>query len=255
MGTGAYDIPAYEAEIITVFTNKVPQGAYRGAGRPEAAYLIERCMNVVARTMKLDPVRIRQLNYIRKEQFPFKTKSGRMYDSGDYDTNMRKALQVSNYQSLLDGAEGDSREGAVGRHRDRDMVGDGGDRPWQRPIRSHGGERRGRHHTHLRWDPSGPGPRNPVLADRRGRARGRYGQGEDELRRHSDAPWSSMTAGSRSGPVTGSAVYTVAGKVRAKMAKIAAHMLKLPEGTSLVFADGRDLPGGQSWGRHRVRRR
>ncbi|MGA2200285.1 MAG: xanthine dehydrogenase family protein molybdopterin-binding subunit, partial [Nitrososphaerales archaeon] len=73
MGTGVYDIPAYEAEVYSVFTNKVPHGAYRGAGRPEAAFLLERTMNVLAAQLKLDPVKVRRINYIKKEKFPFKT--------------------------------------------------------------------------------------------------------------------------------------------------------------------------------------
>ena len=101
MGTGVYDIPAYEADIYSVFTNKVPHGAYRGAGRPEAAYLIERTMNVLAAQLKLDPVKVRRVNYIRKEKFPFKTPGGYTYDSADYDANMTKALQVADYTKLL----------------------------------------------------------------------------------------------------------------------------------------------------------
>jgi len=60
-----------------VLTNKVPAGAYRGAGRPEATYLIERAISVAANKLKLDPVKVRQLNFISKEKFPFKTASGR----------------------------------------------------------------------------------------------------------------------------------------------------------------------------------
>jgi len=62
MGTGVYDIPAYEADVYSVFTNKVPHGAYRGAGRPEAAFLLERTMNVLAAQLKLDPVKVRRIN-------------------------------------------------------------------------------------------------------------------------------------------------------------------------------------------------
>ena len=71
MAPGVYDIPNYEASADVVLTNKVPMGAYRGAGRPEACYLIERAINIASAKLKLDPVKVRQLNYIEKERFPF----------------------------------------------------------------------------------------------------------------------------------------------------------------------------------------
>ena len=70
MVPGVYDIPNYEASADVVMTNKVPLGPYRGAGRPEASYLIERAINIASAKLKLDPVKVRQLNYIKKEQLP-----------------------------------------------------------------------------------------------------------------------------------------------------------------------------------------
>ena len=76
MGTGVYDIPAYEADIYSVFTNKVPHGAYRGAGRPEAAYLLERTMNVLAAQLKLDPVKVRQDQLHQQGEVPVQDAGG-----------------------------------------------------------------------------------------------------------------------------------------------------------------------------------
>jgi aerobic carbon-monoxide dehydrogenase large subunit len=98
--TGAYDIPAHEAVATTVFTNTTPTGAYRGAGRPEAAYLAERLMDAVARELEIDPVEIRQRNLLRPDEFPHRTPNGAAYDSGDYPQMLDKLVEVAGYQRL-----------------------------------------------------------------------------------------------------------------------------------------------------------
>ncbi|TLY01629.1 MAG: xanthine dehydrogenase family protein molybdopterin-binding subunit [Thaumarchaeota archaeon] len=102
MAPGVYDIPAFKAEAVTVFTNEPPIGAYRGAGRPEATYLIERTVDVIARRLKLDPVKVRLKNYVPKSKFPYKSAGGNTYDSGDYEGNLRRALELSRYDELRD---------------------------------------------------------------------------------------------------------------------------------------------------------
>jgi carbon-monoxide dehydrogenase large subunit len=97
---GAYDIPALHTSADLVFTNKVPTDAYRGAGRPEATYVTERAMDLLARELGKDPVEIRKLNFIKPEQFPYKSASGNVYDSGNYAEAMDKALALANYQNL-----------------------------------------------------------------------------------------------------------------------------------------------------------
>ncbi|MCS7171819.1 MAG: xanthine dehydrogenase family protein molybdopterin-binding subunit [Armatimonadetes bacterium] len=82
--TGAYAIPAAEVTVLGVATNKVPTGPYRGAGRPEAAYLVERMVDLVARELGLDPVELRLRNCIPPDAFPYRTPLGFTYDSGDY---------------------------------------------------------------------------------------------------------------------------------------------------------------------------
>ncbi len=95
---GAYDAQAIEFEQIAVFTNKVATDAYRGAGRPEAAYAIERLMDVIARELDLDPVEVRRKNFITDFSKP--TPAGLVYDSGDYPASLDKALEVINYDAL-----------------------------------------------------------------------------------------------------------------------------------------------------------
>ena len=96
---GVYDIPvAYDFSCTSVFTTMTPTDAYRGAGRPEATYAIERAMNTLATKIGLDPVELRRRNFIRKEQFPYTAFSGLIYDSGDHDAAATKALGLADYE-------------------------------------------------------------------------------------------------------------------------------------------------------------
>lgn len=102
MATGVYDIPALDYEIRAVYTNTTPVDAYRGAGRPEAAYLIERLMDAAARELGVSPVELRQVNFIRPEQFPYRTQSGCLYDVGEFDGHLRRALELSAHAGFED---------------------------------------------------------------------------------------------------------------------------------------------------------
>ncbi len=90
MSTGLYDIPALAVEVIGVYTNTVPVDAYRGAGRPEAAYLIERLMDVAAHDLGISPEEIRERNFVA--EMPYTTATGRYYDTGDFAGHMQQAL-------------------------------------------------------------------------------------------------------------------------------------------------------------------
>lgn len=90
--TGCYAIPAAEVEAIGVRTNKVPTGPYRGAGRPEAAYAVERTIDVAARELGVDPVELRRRNLVR--DFPYATPLGFTYDSGDFERCLDRALEL-----------------------------------------------------------------------------------------------------------------------------------------------------------------
>jgi carbon-monoxide dehydrogenase large subunit len=92
---GCYDVQAYSLECTGVFTHTVPTDAYRGAGRPEATYAIERAVDALARTLGKDPVDLRRLNFIR--EFPATIASGLTIDSGDYDASLDAALEQVGY--------------------------------------------------------------------------------------------------------------------------------------------------------------
>jgi carbon-monoxide dehydrogenase large subunit len=95
---GAYDIPGYSFECTGVFTHTTPTDAYRGAGRPEATYAIERAVDALARKVGKDPVEIRRLNFIR--EFPNTLASGLTIDSGDYDASLDAALAQIGYEDI-----------------------------------------------------------------------------------------------------------------------------------------------------------
>jgi aerobic carbon-monoxide dehydrogenase large subunit len=97
---GPYRIPSIGFELVGVFTNKTPVGAYRGAGRPEATFLVERIMDTVAHELGLDPAEVRRKNYIPPEAFPYKTPLGTPYDSGNYEPALDKLLQEADYAGL-----------------------------------------------------------------------------------------------------------------------------------------------------------
>ncbi|MDA8375018.1 MAG: molybdopterin-dependent oxidoreductase [Actinomycetota bacterium] len=98
---GVYDIPNYSFTCRSVFTNKTPTDAYRGAGRPEATYAIERAMDALARKVGVSAVEIRKRNFIPAEKFPYSSSAGLVFDSGDYRTNFDKALEMMGMEELL----------------------------------------------------------------------------------------------------------------------------------------------------------
>jgi carbon-monoxide dehydrogenase large subunit len=93
--TGAYDIPVAAAEVSGVYTNTPPTGAYRGAGRPEASYVIERLVEATATTLGMDAIALRRRNFIPPDAFPYRTPLGTTYDSGDYATALDRALALA----------------------------------------------------------------------------------------------------------------------------------------------------------------
>ncbi len=92
--TGCYLIPAAEVEVLGVATSKVPTGPYRGAGRPEAALVLERLVDIAARELAIDPVELRRRNLVPKERFPYATPLGFVYDSGDYEGALDAVLAL-----------------------------------------------------------------------------------------------------------------------------------------------------------------
>ncbi len=100
--TGPYRIPAARYELTSVFTNAMATAPYRGAGRPEAAYLLERTMDAIARACDLDPVEVRRRNLLRPEEFPYRAPSGLVYDSGQYEAALDRAIELIDYKRFRD---------------------------------------------------------------------------------------------------------------------------------------------------------
>jgi carbon-monoxide dehydrogenase large subunit len=101
MSQSVYHIPKIGFDVVMCVTNTTPMGAYRGAGRPEAAALVERILDVAADELGMDPVELRRKNLIQPDEFPYTTVTGATYDSGDYDAPLREALRIADYDGLL----------------------------------------------------------------------------------------------------------------------------------------------------------
>lgn len=100
MLSGCYKIPAISMTCTGVFTNKMATDAYRGAGRPEATYVIERIIDIAAAELGIDPVDMRRKNFPKASEFPFATATGLYYDSGNYELALDKALGIIDYKAL-----------------------------------------------------------------------------------------------------------------------------------------------------------
>jgi carbon-monoxide dehydrogenase large subunit len=100
MMTGCYRIAALDSTLTGVFTNTTPTSAYRGAGRPEATYLIERMMDLLAAELQLDPADVRKRNFVAADAFPYRNAAGTTYDSGDYAAALDRLLATADYQRL-----------------------------------------------------------------------------------------------------------------------------------------------------------
>src|SRR5499433_3316873 len=100
MLSGCYKIPAIQMNVTAVFTNKMSTDAYRGAGRPEATFVVERAVDLVAAALGMDPIDVRRKNFPAPSEFPFKTATGLFYDSGNYELALNRALQLADYKKL-----------------------------------------------------------------------------------------------------------------------------------------------------------
>ena len=110
---GLYDIQTFHCRVRTVFTHTVPVDAYRGAGRPEAAYVIERLVDASARKLGVTPEAIRRKNFISPRALPYKTATGKIYDSGDFTAHMKRAMEVANWKDFSKRAKQARKQGLV----------------------------------------------------------------------------------------------------------------------------------------------
>ncbi len=110
---GLYDIQAFHCRVRTVFTNTVPVDAYRGAGRPEAAYVVERLVDAAARKLGMAPDAIRRKNFIQPKAMPYKTATGKIYDSGDFAAHMKRAMDLAEWKEFPKRAKAAKKQGLV----------------------------------------------------------------------------------------------------------------------------------------------
>jgi carbon-monoxide dehydrogenase large subunit len=113
MATGAYDIPAAHVRLRAAYTNTVPVDAYRGAGRPEAAYLIERAVDAAAHDLAIAPDALRRRNLIKPKAMPYTTPTGKIYDSGDFAGAMARAQEIADWDGFSKRAAHSKRAGRL----------------------------------------------------------------------------------------------------------------------------------------------
>ena len=251
MYNAIYKFPAYHFACTNVFTTKVPTDAYRGAGRPEATFAIERLMDELAAELGMDPLAVRELNWIRHDEFPFSTVAGLEYDSGDYEAATARAKELFGYDALRDEQRerrerGDVVQLGIGVSTYTEMCGLAPSRVLGALSYSAGGWE----HASIRMLPTGKvevvtgvSPHgqghetawSQIVADQLGVPF------EDVEVLHGDtatAPRGMDTYGSRSLSVGAMAVVRAAEKVVAKARVVAAHLLECAE-DDLDFAGGR----------------
>ena len=238
MGVGVYKVANVDLRSTCVFTNSTPVAAYRGAGRPEAAYYLERLVDVVAQELGKPPEEIRRKNFIAPSAFPYATPTGQNYDSGEYDRALGKALEIAGYSKLRAEqqarlARGDAKLLGIGMAVYVEMCGFG---PFESAV--------------VRVEPAGTVTAFTGTSS--------HGQGHETtfaqiiadhlgvdfdkvVIRHGDTlntPMGNGTGGSRSLAVGGSALIGASLKVREQARKIAAHMLEAAP-DDVVFESGR----------------
>ncbi|MBI3026082.1 MAG: xanthine dehydrogenase family protein, partial [Candidatus Tectomicrobia bacterium] len=241
---GPYKIPHIEMKVTGVFTHKMATDAYRGAGRPEATYILERMLDLAALELGMDPAEIRRKNFPAKAEFPYATSAGLTYDSGDYHAALDKALQKAGYPEMRRQQAEARRQGrclGVGLSTYVEICGMG-------PSAALGGQ--GWESARVRVEPtgkvtvfSGASPHGQgqetsfaqIAADAFGVAV------EDVEVIHGDTdvvPYGVGTFGSRGTVVGGSAVVFARDKVRDKMARFAAMRFEA-DAADIAFAGGK----------------
>ena len=237
--TGSYDFPTAFTQLDAYFTNKAPGGvAYRCSFRvTEASFAIERGMEILARKLNMDPSEFRLLNFVKKEQFPYPSPLGFVYDSGDYHTTLRKALDLIGYEDLRKEQAEKRKRGelmGIGISTFTEAVGAGPSKHFDimgikmfdsAEIRVHptgsailraGTKSQGQGHettwAQIAAEELGLDPQNIMVEE-----------GDTDT-----APYGLGTYASRSTPVAGGAIALAARKIREKARKIAAHILEAP---------------------------
>jgi carbon-monoxide dehydrogenase large subunit len=232
LAPGCYKVPTFKFDQVGVLTNKMATDAYRGAGRPEATYLIERIVDVAAQKLSMDPAELRRKNFPQPDEFPYKTSGGVFYDSADYERALDRALEVADYKGLRKKQAELRKQGkymGIGLSSYVEICAMG-----PSTILPGGGweagtvriERTGKITVLTGVSPHGQGQETTfaqIVADEFGL------EPDDVVTLHGDTARVSAgigTFGSRGTAVGGTAVYMAVQTVKEKMQKIAAHLLE-----------------------------
>jgi len=258
--SGQYDIPAIYCEVDAVYTNTVPVDAYRGAGRPEATFVIERLVEAGARELGLDPAELRKRNFIKN--FPHQTPVIMAYDAGDYHASLKKAMEIADVKNFGRRKREAARRGKIRGLGYSTYIEACGIAPSQ-AVGSLGAGVGLWESAEVRVNPTGT---VEVLTGSH-----QHGQGhettfaqlvsdrlgipiENVAIVHGDTDkvqFGMGTYGSRSGAVGMSAIVKALDKVEAKAKKVAAHMLEAAE-SDIEFKDGKFTVAGTdksaAWG-------
>ena len=267
---GPYDVREYQAHARGVATNTCPMAPYRGVSRPVITFALERLMDKAARAFGLDPVDIRRRNLIDK--FPYTSATGLVFDEATYKETLEMAVEAIDVPAFRARQKKARAQRPLSRPRLCDV------------LRAHrlrqAGLRRARHGDHAglgdrhrlhgsvrlrrgahRRLAARPGPAHHAGADHRRRDRRRAAGDQDRARRHRPTPYGWGTFASRSLVISGGATLIAARKVRAKLIKIASHMLEaapddivLEDGDAKVAGTDRAVPIAQ-WRARPIRRR
>jgi aerobic carbon-monoxide dehydrogenase large subunit len=258
--SGQYDIPQIYCEVDAVYTNTVPVDAYRGAGRPEATFVVERLVEVGARELEIDPTDLRRRNFIKK--FPHQTPVIMSYDIGDYQASLKKALEIADYKGFGKRKRDAARDGKLRGIGLSTYIEACGIAPSQ-AVGSLGAGVGLWESAEIRVNPTGS---VEVLTGCHTHGQGhettfaqlvaeRLGIPIDNVSVvHGDTDkvqFGMGTYGSRSGAVGMSAIVKALEKVEAKAKKVASHLLEAAE-TDIVFNDGKFTVAGTdksaAWG-------
>src|SRR5437868_4914488 len=244
MHAGCYKIPAIQIDIVGVITNKMSTDAYRGAGRPEATFNVERIMELGAREMGMDPAEFRRKNFPLPKEFPYTTVTGLTYDSAKYQESLAKALKLSGYDSLRRRQKDGWKKGkyygiGVSTYVEICAIGPSAATPaggWESgTVRI---EPTGKVTVLTGASPHGQGEETTfaqIVADQFGITP------EDITVLHGDTlavPYGIGTFGSRATAVGGTAIYMAVQKLKTKINALAAHLLGA-KAADIVIANGR----------------
>jgi carbon-monoxide dehydrogenase large subunit len=251
IGPAIYKVPSYMFVATDVFTNKTPTDAYRGAGRPEVTFAVERIMDELAVELGRDPLELREQNWIKHDEFPYTNAGGLTYDSGNYEAATQKAMELFDYAGMRQEQEERRRSGdpvqlGIGISTFTEMCG----LAPSRLLGALGAGAGGWEHAAIRMLATG---KVEVVTGSSAHGQGhetawsqivadRLGVPFDDIEvLHGDtqvSPKGLDTYGSRSLPVGGTAVVKCADKVIEKAKKVAAHLLEADE-SDLEFTQGR----------------